>query len=360
MNRRLEEANKELTELNQEMQASYEEALLSTEEAQASTEEVETLNEELQAANEELETLNEELQATIEELNTTNDDLLARSAELQELARIREEEQQKISEASRRRLQDILTQAPSMIAVLAGPEHVFELANPNYLRGMGRTEEQILGKTIRQAFPELEGQGLYEALDQVYETGEPYVATEASVRLDREGAAEEFFFDLTFWPLRNPEGEIEGVIAHQANRTEQVRSRQRTEELAEQLQSERSRLETILLSMRDAVLAVDTEGEVLFSNDLFKQMFGEETEADAELLGDFVPLNQNGERFQPQATLRARAARGESFRMNFTAALDDGELRRFEARGEPIVDDEVRGGVIVIRAREETERPGDD
>lgn len=107
-NRRLEEANGELTALNDEMQSSYEDALLVAEEAQAATEEVETLNEELQATNEELETLNEELQATIEELNTTNDDLQARTAELQDLARVREEER-RASEGSRRRLEAILS-----------------------------------------------------------------------------------------------------------------------------------------------------------------------------------------------------------------------------------------------------------
>jgi two-component system CheB/CheR fusion protein len=124
-NRRLEEANGELTILNDEMQASYEDALLAAEEAQAATEEIETLNEELQATNEELETLNEELQATIEELNTTNDDLQARTAELQDLARIREEERRS-SEASRRRLEAILSgMSEAVVALDSGKRVLF-------------------------------------------------------------------------------------------------------------------------------------------------------------------------------------------------------------------------------------------
>jgi two-component system CheB/CheR fusion protein len=106
-NRRLEEANRELIALNEQLQKAYEGSLVSTEEAQAAYEEVETLNEELQATNEELETLNEELQATIEELNTTNEDLQSRSAELEEMAREREEERQE-SEAEWRHLQAAL------------------------------------------------------------------------------------------------------------------------------------------------------------------------------------------------------------------------------------------------------------
>jgi two-component system CheB/CheR fusion protein len=122
-NRRLQEANGELTALNDEMQASYEDALLAAEEAQAATEEVETLNEEMQATNEELETLNEELQATIEELNTTNDDLQARTAELRELARIREEERRS-SEASRRRLEAILSGMSEAVLAVGADEKV--------------------------------------------------------------------------------------------------------------------------------------------------------------------------------------------------------------------------------------------
>jgi two-component system, chemotaxis family, CheB/CheR fusion protein len=96
-NRQLLEANQELTSANEELRTTNEEFLLSNEEAQAAIEEVETLNEELQAINEELETLNEELQSTIEELNTTNDDLHARSVELQDLARISEEERAQLA-----------------------------------------------------------------------------------------------------------------------------------------------------------------------------------------------------------------------------------------------------------------------
>jgi len=137
-NRRIEEANGELTALNDQMQASYEDALLASEEAQAATEEVETLNEELQATNEELETLNEELQATIEELNTTNDDLQVRTAELQDLARIREEERRS-SEGSRRRLEAILSGMSEAVLAVGADERVL-FSNDVFSRTFGDGE----------------------------------------------------------------------------------------------------------------------------------------------------------------------------------------------------------------------------
>ena len=223
-NLRLEESNRDLSQLNEELQAAHEESLVNTEEAQASAEEVETLNEELQATNEELETLNEELQATVEELNTTNDDLQARATELQELAQSREEERQ---------------------------------------------------------------------------------STEAA--------------------------------------------RRRAEELVEQLQSERSRLEAILANISDAVLAVDTNRQVLFSNLVFQNSFGEHTGEAQDQLGSTEVLDESGEKLPSESTPSTRAARGESFAMRFAVGGHDGALRRFEARGRPIEGDGVTGGVLVIR-----------
>jgi len=45
----------------------------------------------------------------------------------------------------------------------------------------------LIGCSVRDALPELAGQGMYELLDSVYESGTPYVATERPVRLDRDG-----------------------------------------------------------------------------------------------------------------------------------------------------------------------------
>ena len=55
----------------------------------------------------------------------------------------------------------LFMQAPSAIAVVEGPEQVFVFANPSYQAIFGRTQEQLLGRSIRQVWPELEGQGIY-------------------------------------------------------------------------------------------------------------------------------------------------------------------------------------------------------
>lgn len=74
----------------------------------------------------------------------------------------------------------LFRQAPAIIAVLRGLEHVFELASRRYLEVVGRDEETLIGKAIRDALPELEGQGHYELCDRVYATGQPFVGSDLS------------------------------------------------------------------------------------------------------------------------------------------------------------------------------------
>ena len=69
-------------------------------------------------------------------------------------------------------LSQMFEQAPSFMALMSEPDHVFELTNTAYQRLIGN--RQVIGKSVRDALPELEGQGFFELLDQVYKTGEPY------------------------------------------------------------------------------------------------------------------------------------------------------------------------------------------
>jgi PAS domain-containing protein len=98
----------------------------------------------------------------------------------------------------------------------------------------------------------------------------------------------------------------------------------------------------------DTVLAVDAEGEVLFSNGVFDELFGPGAAKGTDLLDAFVPLDENGERLQPEAMPKARVARGESFVVRFSIEEEAEARRHFEAKGRPIDGTEANGGVIVI------------
>ncbi|SFC20058.1 hybrid sensor histidine kinase/response regulator [Massilia yuzhufengensis] len=118
--------------------------------------------------------------------------------------RYREEENQ--------RLMTLFEQAPGIIAVLRGPNHVFELTNRSYLQLVGH--RALVGKPAREAIPEVAGQGFFELLDQVYTTGETFVGHAVPLRVQRDanGPLEERFIDFVYQPIRGPKGDVEGIF----------------------------------------------------------------------------------------------------------------------------------------------------
>ncbi|HEX2203404.1 MAG TPA: PAS domain-containing protein [Longimicrobium sp.] len=128
-------------------------------------------------------------------------------------------------EAERGRLATVFHAAPAYIAVVRGPDHVFELANPRYRRLAG--DRDLLGKPAREAVPELVSQGYIDLLDRVFATGEPFVATEARVlfRAAEDGPLEEHFLDFVYQPLRDADGAVTGILAHGVEVTAGVRAR---------------------------------------------------------------------------------------------------------------------------------------
>jgi signal transduction histidine kinase len=152
-------------------------------------------------------------------------ELLARIGIHLELLRLRRE-----AERSRARLFAQLMQAPVPVCVLVGPALVYELANPQYERMIGRAG--ILGKPIREVFPELpDDAAIFQTLGRVFTSGKPYTAEEFLVPLDVEGdgALEDHFFKFTAQPMRDAAGQVFGVIAVAVDVTAQVRARREIE-----------------------------------------------------------------------------------------------------------------------------------
>jgi signal transduction histidine kinase/ActR/RegA family two-component response regulator len=116
----------------------------------------------------------------------------------------------------------LLEQAPVATALMTGPDHVFQLANPRYLHIMGRAS--LVGQAYRDAFPELTDASVPGVLDHVYRTGEPFVTNEMLVPLDRTGTGtlEDCYFKFNLEPMRNASGEVYGMMAVAVDITPQV------------------------------------------------------------------------------------------------------------------------------------------
>jgi PAS domain S-box-containing protein len=129
------------------------------------------------------------------------------------------------AERAEARLREVFEQAPSFLAVLRGPEHVFEYVNEAYYQLVGH--RPLVGRPVFEAIPELRGQGFEALLDRVLETGEPYVGNEVAVTVSRtpESAPEQRFVDFIYYPITEADGTRSGVVAHGSDVTGHVLAR---------------------------------------------------------------------------------------------------------------------------------------
>ena len=157
---------------------------------------------------------------------------LTRDADLRARERdelhLREQHAWADAEMQRERLRALFMQAPAAIAIVKGPAHVFELANPRYEQLVG--EPSLAGRACREALVELAGQGFCDILDCVYLGGEPFLGRERSVRLETHDGAVERFFDFIAQPTRDLQGAVDGVLVHAVDVTESVLARRKLQE----------------------------------------------------------------------------------------------------------------------------------
>lgn len=159
-------------------------------------------------------------------------------------ARVRAEaalrEARLVAERAEGRLRDVFAQAPGFLAVLQGPEHVFEFVNSSYLQLVGH--RALLGRRVMDAIPEAVDQGFVELLDKVYRTGEPFVGREVPIMLERapHSEPEERYLDFIYQPLREADGTIIGIVAHGSDVTEAVQARREVERLLQISESTRT------------------------------------------------------------------------------------------------------------------------
>ncbi len=115
--------------------------------------------------------------------------------------------------AERTRIMEAFSGSPSFLALLGGPEHVFEFANERYFQLVGRRD--IMGRRVQEALGEVESQGFIGILDRVYATGEPYAGTGTRIMLARTPGAslEAAYLDFVYQPLRDAGGKVTGILA---------------------------------------------------------------------------------------------------------------------------------------------------
>jgi PAS domain S-box-containing protein len=197
------------------------------------------------------------------------------------LAEREAQEARAAAERAESQLREVFAQAPAFMAVLRGPNHVFEFANEAYVHLVNNRE--VLGRPVGVALPEIAEQGFVELLDRVLSTGQAHVGRATPVTLERgpDREASLVYLDFVYQPLIDARGERVGIVVHGADVTDAVRGRHEVERLwleSEQARANVQESETRYRFLANAipvqVWTATRDGRLDYVSDLTAEYFG--------------------------------------------------------------------------------------
>lgn len=131
--------------------------------------------------------------------------------------------------AQEKNVKSLFEHAPALVAILKGRDGVCELFNEMFSRLWGARD--VLNRPMREAWPELEGQGWFETVETVFDTGQPVYGYEKPAIADwnNDGKPKELFFNFVYSPSFADGGQVDGVMIFGFDVTEQVVARKKIE-----------------------------------------------------------------------------------------------------------------------------------
>lgn len=232
-------------------------------------------------------------------------------------------------DAERQYLRRLFEQAPGFVAILHGPNHLFQLVNRAYRRLIGHRD--IVGKPVREALPEIEGQGFFKVLDDVYTSGQPFVGRGMAVRLqrDRDEELEQRFVDFVYQPIFDASGAVTGIFVQGHDITSERELEAEREALLEQ---QRFLTEAI----PQHVWTADAAGELTSVNQRVLEYFNT---SEREVLGSgWVRFLHPDDADRTLERWRASLETGNGYEVEFRLRRADGVYLWHLGRAEPIHD----------------------
>lgn len=237
--------------------------------------------------------------------------------------------QQRRVVAEQQRLAQMFDQAPGFMALLSGPDHVFELTNRAYQTLIGG--RNVLDRPLREALPEVSEQGFADLLDRVYASGEPFTGKAVTIHLRHPASAEakERILDFVYQPVKDTNGATTGIFVQGSDVTERYVALR-----AQQASEERLRLTTEAGSV--GTWDYNPVTDVLTWDAQCKAMFGLPPDAEVTYGGTFLAgLHPDDREATKAAAEGALAIDGSgSYDVEYrTIGLTDGVERWMAARG---------------------------
>ena len=144
---------------------------------------------------------------------------------------------------------------PVAIGVTVGPHHRFVYANSHYRNALIPNSTDPVGREMRDVLGVALRSETYALRDRVLSEARVLQALEEPI--PPEADAPSMYWDITYYPLLDPNGVAEGILAFAADVTRRVKARKEAEQRAE---AEQQRAEEATLDRARLALAAEATG----------------------------------------------------------------------------------------------------
>ncbi|WP_099828032.1 response regulator [Oceaniglobus indicus] len=223
--------------------------------------------------------------------------------------------------------QSAFDHAPSFMATLSGPDHVFQIVNQAYTDLIGGRD--VIGLPARVALPDVEGQGFFELLDRVYQTSEPVSFTEMPVNIQTspEARPEQRFVDFIFHPLNDDSGTPTGIFVQGHDVTAQINAQA-------ELTARRDKFRIMAQTMPIHVWTAEKDGGLNWLNDRLYEFTGHK---EGELYGaDWVKVLHPDDLDAASTKWQAAIREAVAYEAEFRVRKFDGTYRWHIVRASPL------------------------
>lgn len=157
------------------------------------------------------------------------------------------------------RFEDLIKKSDYSIAIYRTEDLYIEFANEKMLKTWGKSSS-VINMKLEDALPELEGQPFVGILKNIFRTGETYAAKEDKVDLVVDGRLQTFYYNFSYKPLKNQNGEVYAILNMAVDVTDLVLARKEIQEREEKFRD-------LADSMPQFVWTCDNDGEITYMND---------------------------------------------------------------------------------------------
>ena len=174
---------------------------------------------------------------------------------------------------------NLFLQSPAHIHIMRGPNHVFEFFHPLAKEFTGR---DLTGISIREFAPQLESQGYFAMLDQVYHEGKSFYLPESKAVLRKDnGELQDFYFNITYLPWKDVDGKILGILQFSFDVSAQVKATM-------QIRESEERFRLLANSIPQIIWITGAQGETEFVSDQWEKYTGHPAASGLSNLNDFI------------------------------------------------------------------------